>query len=115
MWESLCSAVFCFLFELLQIAKAHPASSKDLVPSFVSILKHRTQHPKRAVLSSQCLFFRESHRLSAQLCFYGLSGFRQITEHRLPRDFDYHRMPAPWLQVHTSCSALEPRRVITSD
>jgi len=47
---------------LFEITKANPASSKDLVPSFSSILK-------------------------------------QITEHRLPRDFDYHRMPAPWLQI----------------
>merc|ERR1719199_1775661 len=47
---------------LFELAKSNPAASKDLVPSFVSILK-------------------------------------QITEHRLPRDFDYHRMPAPWLQV----------------
>jgi AP-4 complex subunit epsilon-1 len=56
---SVMGAALCILHDL---AVSNPADYKDLVPSYVSILK-------------------------------------QITEHRLPREFDYHRIPAPWIQI----------------
>lgn len=56
---SVMCAALCLLHDMI-VDEA--AKFKELVPSFVSILK-------------------------------------QVVEHRLPRDFDYHRIPAPWAQL----------------
>ncbi|KAJ8609184.1 hypothetical protein CTAYLR_008415 [Chrysophaeum taylorii] len=56
---SVMCAALCLLHDMIV---EEPGKLKELVPSFVSILK-------------------------------------QVVEHRLPRDFDYHRIPAPWAQL----------------
>lgn len=55
------AAALCALHELV---KLDPKPYRNLVPSFVSILK-------------------------------------QVAEHRLPKSFEYHKTPAPFIQVRT--------------
>ena len=66
MKKALCDKDPCVIAASLnyfyELSKTAPSKCKELISSFVSILK-------------------------------------QIIEHRLPKDYDYHRMPAPWIQM----------------
>lgn len=50
---------------LMEVASRRPAAYKNLVPSFVSILK-------------------------------------QVVENKLPRSYEYHKAPAPFIQVSSA-------------
>jgi AP-4 complex subunit epsilon-1 len=56
-----------------------------------------------SVMASALNYFLEECRVRPQ-DFKDLAGsflviLKQVIDHRLPRDFDYHRMPAPWVQA----------------
>ncbi|KAF4687188.1 AP-4 complex subunit epsilon-1 [Perkinsus olseni] len=60
--------------------------------------------PDPAVMGASLNLLRDIIRSDSESCKDLVPSLvnilKQIIEHRLPREFDYHRMPAPWLQVN---------------
>lgn len=79
----------------------------QLDPSCIAHLTERIKgtlrDPDPSVMSASLCLLHELARLDpvahVDLVDHYVSILKQIIEHRLPRDFDYHRMPAPWIQI----------------
>ncbi len=84
---SVMSAALCALLEVVTV---DPKPYKNLIPSFISILK-------------QVKFSRHHCRNSGWKsiieCSADIVRKLQVAEHRLPKSYDYHRTPAPFIQV----------------
>lgn len=78
-----------------------------LVPEMVldqkDLIRKVLCDPDPSVMGASLHIFYEMAKTNPASCKDLAPSFvsilKQITEHRLPHDFDYHRMPAPWLQV----------------
>ena len=77
----------------------------SLVPDYASHFRRTLCDKDPSVMGASLNSFSQILGEEANIPAYKdlISSFvvilKQIIDHRLPRDFDYHRMPAPWLQT----------------
>jgi len=76
-----------------------PNSVSHLTERIKSKLRDRDPSVMGAALCPLHDMARVDPSSQSELVDQYVSILKQITEHRLPREFDHHRMPAPWIQI----------------
>lgn len=86
---------------LVRFMKINPSLLIDYMPYFRRALCDKEPSVMGATLNafSQILLDESNIPQCKDLIPSFVVILKQIIDHRLPRDFDYHRMPAPWLQI----------------
>ena len=88
-------AVMC-LFRFYQV-------SPDTVPDCEQKMRKLLCDHDPSVMAATLPYFRENSKKNPEKYKDLVPGLvtrlKQIIEHKLPREFDYHRFPAPWIQV----------------
>ena len=86
---------------LTRFIKLNPSLMSEYLPSFRRTLCDKEPSVMGATLNAFAQILADENNLAT--CKDLIPSFvvilKQIIDHRLPRDFDYHRMPAPWLQT----------------
>ncbi|KAH9254175.1 hypothetical protein BASA81_007764 [Batrachochytrium salamandrivorans] len=76
-----------------------PSSVAHLIGPVKALVRDRDPSVMASALCLLHEFAKQDPHSQLDLLDQYCSILKQITEHRLPREFDYHRMPAPWIQI----------------
>ena len=82
-----------------RLRQLDPRAVQHLTKSFRSVLCDPDPSVMAASLNIVHDLVRESPTLWKDLTGSFVSILKQVVEHRLPDSFDYHRIPAPWVQM----------------
>lgn len=86
---------------LSRFMKVSPSQASEYTPIFRKMLCDRDPSVMAASLNAFAELLKDPENVSLfkDLISSFIVILRQINDHRLPRDFDYHKMPAPWMQI----------------
>lgn len=84
---------------LQKIKLATGAEIPDYKQKMKTALCDREPSVMAATLTLYLDEVKENPRKYRELSSSFVIILKQVVEHKLPKEFDYHRMPAPWIQI----------------